>query len=54
MRLGYCLMCGKLRQLDKGVCLTCEADERERMRRRDAMLGRTRVRNDGQRERKAR
>lgn len=54
MRLGYCLMCGMLRQLDKGVCQTCEADERERMRRIDAMLGRTRERDDGQRERKAR
>lgn len=54
MRLGYCLMCGKLRQLDKGVCQTCEADERERMRRIDAMLGRTRGRDGGQRERKAR
>ena len=54
MRLGYCLMCGKLRQLDKGVCHTCEADERERMRHIDAMLGRTRGRDGGQRERKAR
>ena len=51
MRLGYCLMCGMLRQLDKGVCPTCEADEKERMRRRDAMLRRTRVRDDGQRKR---
>lgn len=54
MRLGYCLMCGKLRQLDKGVCQTCEADERDRVRRIDAMRRRTRGRSDGQRERKAR
>ena len=34
MRLGYCLMCGRQRQLDKGVCLTCAADDRVLARRR--------------------
>ena len=34
MGMGYCLMCGRQRRLDKGVCPTCAADERERARRR--------------------
>lgn len=37
MRLGYCLMCGRQRRLDKGVCPTCAADELERARRRAGM-----------------
>lgn len=51
MGMGYCLMCGMLRQLDKGVCQTCASDEMERARRRDAKLRRARVRDDGQRKR---
>ena len=30
MRLGYCLMCGKLREVNRGVCAQCATDEYER------------------------
>lgn len=34
MRLGYCLMCGKLREVNRGVCAQCATDEYERTRRK--------------------
>lgn len=34
MRLGYCLMCGKLREVHRGVCAQCATDEYERTRRK--------------------
>lgn len=34
MRLGYCLMCGKLREVHRGVCARCATDEYERTRRK--------------------
>ncbi len=34
MRLGYCLMCGKLREVNRGVCTQCACDEYERQVRK--------------------
>ena len=34
MRLGYCLMCGMLREVDRGVCTQCACDEYERQARK--------------------
>ena len=34
MRLGYCLMCGMLREVNRGVCTQCACDEYERQARK--------------------
>ena len=34
MRLGYCLMCGMLREVHRGVCARCACDEYERQARK--------------------
>lgn len=34
MGMGYCLMCGMLREVNRGVCTQCACDEYERRVRR--------------------
>lgn len=34
MGMGYCLMCGMLREVNRGVCTQCATDEYERTRRK--------------------
>ena len=34
MGMGYCLMCGMLREVNRGVCAQCACDEYERRARR--------------------
>ena len=34
MGMGYCLMCGMLREVNRGVCTQCACDEYERTRRK--------------------
>lgn len=34
MGMGYCLMCGMLREVNRGVCAQCACDEHERRARR--------------------
>lgn len=34
MGMGYCLMCGMLREVNRGVCTQCACDEYERKVRR--------------------
>ena len=34
MRMGYCLMCGMLREVNRGVCAQCACDEYERQVRK--------------------
>ena len=34
MRLGYCLMCGMLREVNRGVYTQCACDEYERQARK--------------------
>ena len=43
MGMGYCLMCGMLREVNRGVCAQCACDEYERRvrrRRHDRALAR--------------
>lgn len=44
MRLGYCLMCGKLREVHRGVCARCACDEYERARRKRRLARRAAAR----------
>ena len=39
MGMGYCLMCGKLRDTWRGVCATCATDEYERRKRARVRAG---------------
>lgn len=34
MGMGYCLMCGMLREVNRGVCAQCACDEYERLVRK--------------------
>ena len=34
MGMGYCLMCGMLREVNRGVCARCACDEYERQVRK--------------------
>lgn len=34
MGMGYCLMCGMLREVNRGVCTQCACDEYERKARK--------------------
>lgn len=34
MGMGYCLMCGMLREVNRGVCTQCACDEYERRARK--------------------
>ena len=34
MGMGYCLMCGMLREVNRGVCAQCACDESERRLRK--------------------
>lgn len=44
MRLGYCLMCGKLREVHRGVCAQCATDEYERDQRKRRLARRAAAR----------